>query len=189
MKGSVKMGLDMYLTKKTYVQNWDHTPEKGRHAVMVFKGWKPCEHIKPERVSYIEENIGYWRKANAIHSWFVNNVQGGNDDCGTYYVPKEQLQGLLDIVNKILENSEVVAGTVSNGQKLENGEWTDILADGKVIGNPAIAQELLPTQPGFFFGGTDYDQYYFEDLKNTKAILESALKEYEHGEIYYHSSW
>ena len=29
------------------------------------------------------EEVGYWRKANAIHGWFVRNVQNGKDDCGT----------------------------------------------------------------------------------------------------------
>ena len=37
------------------------------------------------------EEVGYWRKANQIHKWFVDNVQDGVDDCGEYKVTKEQL--------------------------------------------------------------------------------------------------
>jgi hypothetical protein len=39
--------------------------------------------------------IGYWRKANAIHSWFVRNVQNGVDDCDSYLVTKDKLKSLL----------------------------------------------------------------------------------------------
>ena len=48
--------------------------------------------------------MGYWRKANAVHNWFVDNVQDGNDDCKRYWVSKEDLQKLLDVVNKALKN-------------------------------------------------------------------------------------
>ena len=44
----------------------------------------------------------YWRKANAIHKWFVDNVQGGNDDCGTYEVEWEQLTNLRDTCREVL---------------------------------------------------------------------------------------
>ena len=28
--------------------------------------------------------IGYWRKSNQIHKWFVDNIQEGVDNCATY---------------------------------------------------------------------------------------------------------
>lgn len=48
------------------------------------------------------KEIGYWRKANAIHRWFVENVQNGEDDCRDYFVTKEQLTELLNLVNQVL---------------------------------------------------------------------------------------
>ncbi len=57
----------------------------------------------------------------------------------------------------------------------------------QVLANHDLAEELLPTQSGFFFGGTSYDEYYFSDLEDTKEILEEALK--SSGDFYYHSSW
>ena len=48
--------------------------------------------------------IGYWRKANAIHKWFVDNVQNGVDDCGEYKVTKEQLIQLHNACNDVLNN-------------------------------------------------------------------------------------
>ena len=52
------------------------------------------------------------------------------------------------------------------------------------------AKDLLPTTEGFFFGSTDYDDYYFDDLKETVNVLEEELKnEDEEGDYYYTSSW
>ena len=38
--------------------------------------------------------VAYWRKANAIHGWFVDNIQDGVDDQNEYYVSKEKLEEL-----------------------------------------------------------------------------------------------
>jgi hypothetical protein len=37
--------------------------------------------------------------------------------------------------------------------------------------------ELLPSQSGFFFGSTEYDDYYWKDLKRTKKELKALLDE------------
>ena len=50
----------------------------------------------------------YWRKANQIHNWMVNNVQDGNDDCGLYEVSidhilelhKEESAKLIQVSHK-----------------------------------------------------------------------------------------
>ena len=39
----------------------------------------------------------------------------------------------------------------------------------------AAASELLPTSEGFFFGSQEYDEYYFEDLKNTKEQIDKII--------------
>jgi hypothetical protein len=154
------MGLDMYLSKKTYVKNWDYMKPEELHEITVKKGGVPVSSIKPERISYIIEQVAYWRKANHIHRWFVENVQGGVDDCRDAYLEADTLQELLEVVSKVLDDHE-------------------------------LASELLPVQAGFFFGGTDYDAFYFDDLAETKKMLEGILAEEgaEGSAYYYHSSW
>ncbi len=185
----------MYLYKRTYIGNYYQEPEEqvklqlpekiegglGEYTI------KKIKEIKPERISQIEERVGYWRKANAIHNWFVKNVQKGEDDCGDYYVEEEKLQELLDTCKKVLAASELVEGKIKNGSKYENGIEIPNMVEGKFIKDPKVAAELLPTQEGFFFGGTDYDEYYFQDLNDTIKILKDVLA--EGGEVYYHSSW
>ena len=101
----------------------------------------------------IFEQIGYWRKANHIHKWFVDNVQNGVDECDTYEVTKEQLEDLLNVCRKVLDGSKLIKGKVVNGQKYENGKMVNIYQDGEYIEDSSVAEELLPTTSGFFFGG------------------------------------
>lgn len=60
-----------------------------------------------------------------------------------------------------------------------------------VIAEPKKAPELLPTQSGFFFGGTGYGDDYFEDLKYTVEQIEKvlALFDKKSWEFIYNSSW
>lgn len=115
--------------------------------------------------------VMYWRKANAIHKWFVNEVQDGNDDCGTYEVDIEKLRELRHICERIVEQCPLVDGKVNCGRRFENGKWHDIIEDGKVMDNVEVAEELLPTASGFFFGSTSYDQWYYEEVKDTAREL------------------
>jgi hypothetical protein len=51
--------------------------------------------------SMIVYQLAYWRKANQIHAWFVENVQNGEDDCGQYIVLVEQLKQLLAVCRDV----------------------------------------------------------------------------------------
>lgn len=174
------MGLDMYLAKKLYIGN-DYKKPKDQVKIKI-KG------VKQKRVSEIVEQVGYWRKANAIHNWFVKNVQEGSDDCKEYHVSREQLKELLDLCSKVIKASKLVKGKVYNGTKWTKAGKEEIYEDGMVIENPKVAMELLPTTIGCFFGGTDYDQWYFKKLEETQKILKQALEEKD-GDFYYQSSW
>lgn len=181
------MGLDMYLTKKTHCGfEYEHRREEDGSIPLTTSG--KISHIKPERVSEISERIGYWRKANAIHSWFVKEVQEGADNCGEYYVTRSKLKELLEAVNLVLATIDTAEGTVNNGQRMTEEGWEPIQEAGVVVTNPSVASGLLPTQPGFFFGGTDYDQWYVADLKLTQEIITAALAD-PVGDFYYSSSW
>ena len=139
----------------------------------------------------IIEDVGYWRKANAIHKWFVDNIQDGEDDCGYYEVAPEYLEELLNICKLIKQKCVLKKGKIANGYRFENGKEVPIMEDGEYIENPEVATEYLPTQSGFFFGGTEYDQWYMEDIESTIEILTKVLKEtdFDNQMVVYTSSW
>lgn len=109
----------------------------------------------------VKEEVAYWRKANAIHKWFVDHVQNGEDDCEYHReLTKEDLIELKDTAEMVIKY-------------------------------PDLAEKLLPTKSGFFFGGTGYDKWYFEDLEYTVNQIKKILEEtdFETEMLYYVSSW
>lgn len=201
------MGLDMYLYKKLYCKNWEHMKKAEKHTITVKLGGKLRKDVKPERISEITEQVMYWRKANAIHKWFVDNVQGGMDDCKEYYVERDQLMELRDLCQKVVDSTSLVDGDVvesygyeQDGVDAETGQkkWKKVpnLVKGKVMADPSVAMDLLPTQSGFFFGHTEYDEWYYSDIKRTAEELTALLDEPQQTDkyggtasYYYQSSW
>ena len=190
------MGLDMYLDKcnrKAWgYKDMDIDKMKVNNPAL-YEELKPFIVMRGEShpwESFFTE-VGYWRKANAIHKWFVENVQNDVDDCGSYEVSKEKIEELLGICKTIKSRCKMENGYIKNGETLKNGKWCPIMEEGKYIANPEIAAELLPTQDGFFFGSTSYDQWYMEDIENTINILTSALEtvDFDREMVVYSASW
>ena len=161
------MGLDMYLSKKTYVKRWDFQEDEKKHKVTVRLGGKVRKDIKADRISYIVEEVGYWRKANHIHNWFVQNVQDGRDECQESYLEIEQLKELRDVCKAVVEKKD-----------------------------EEFSKEHLPTESGFFFGGTEYDEYYYQDCEETIKMLDEVIKDEDKkpdacygADYYYQASW
>lgn len=48
----------------------------------------------------------------------------------------------------------------------------------EVLANHDKASFLLPTQAGLFFGSTDYDDLYFDDVQNVKEKFEEVLADF-----------
>jgi hypothetical protein len=197
------MGLDMYLEKINRkaikfeeelrkVDSWIEQEEKKNSEL--YQEMKPYI-VKRGSDSYsypsLSEEIGYWRKANHIHDWFVNNVQNGVDDCGTYEVTKEQLEELKSVCETVIASSKLVDGKVNGGTSWtkDTGE-VQIWDDGKVMENSEVAEDILPTQAGFFFGATEYDEYYYGDVAKTIEFIDKALgTDFETYAVQYSSSW
>ena len=110
------MGLDMYLYKKHYVKNWDWMADHEKHTISVKKGKKKLDHIKPDRVCYVVEEVMYWRKFNALHKWFVDNVQEGVDDCKESFVDESDLKMLLETLTYVLENKDTAENILPTAQ-------------------------------------------------------------------------
>lgn len=122
------MGLDMYLKRKHYVKNWDHTADEHRYLITVTQGGVVDPNIDPTKICEVVEEVGYWRKANAIHNWFVQNIQKGIDECQESYVEPNDLKELLQLCREIMDHNELAPDIlpVTSGfffGSIEYDEW------------------------------------------------------------------
>jgi hypothetical protein len=161
------MGLDMYLTAKYYYGGKWKEPGKHNegHTLEISGDFVENNELSVGKIQEITEEVAYWRKANAIHSWFVTNCQDGNDDCREYYISIDQLKTLLKACEEVLE-------------MLDNKDFDGIYT-------------LLPPKDGFFFGTTDIEDPWYKDdirytVKQLNKIINSNNKDCE---FYYQSSW
>lgn len=191
------MGLDMFLwkMKKQQGKTFNEVLELKRkfdNEEIIKEQLRPyIFHTKLENINYeydsLFKEVYYWRKANFIHQWFVDNIQDGIDDCGDYRVTQKDIQLLIETLEKVylsLDGKEMITKKVKDGT---------IEYEEKVFKEEDLekAKELLPTQEGFFFGGIEYDEYYFEQIKDTLndlQILDRSF-DFENNYLIYGSSW
>ena len=182
------MGLDMYLTISEYVSKTtrDHlrpdTPKSNpvyEKLVNRRPSWVDKDSFQGISVAY---PAGQWRKANAIHNWFVQNVQDDRDECQRSWVSPQQLRDLRDACELVLWTNN----------KRGNASLPDDVFDERSV--QTVAEEVgLAPKSGFFFGSQEYDQWYFEDLRYTVRLINrleaSGVFDNAWVDIYYQASW
>ena len=155
------MGLDMYLSAKRYLWSDEDKEVSKQVGEIIGVDGDPEKRFNGSSlvVKEITLDAMYWRKANAIHGWFVEIVQDGDDDCKEYEVDREQLETLRDLCKDILEHPDA-----------ERDE------------------DLEPTE-GFFFGSYNKDEWYYKYLKDTVEGLDKVLALPDEYSFTYQSSW
>lgn len=241
------MGLDMNIYKsKMTSDNWEQVVKENKGG-------------KVKRV-YEETDMLYLRKANQIHNYIVENFGDGIDECQKIRLTIEDITGLRDICQRVIDASELIDDYSVGGfgcecydvgtdvellkkakdannlpcfvpagkKKAEELKVGDLIAskydsksaekvgeikrDGdkitahyngvyvcKVIKDSSLAKELLRTQSGFFFGSTEYDEWYLADLKSYVEQADEIIADYKDEiangtkdydiEYYYQASW
>lgn len=156
------MGLDMYLTRHIHVCNYsfDTAGQQMSAAIMQALGIKHPEHYANGSIN-IDLPAAYWRKANAIHGWFVQNVQGGNDDCRRYPVTHDQLNELRTLCQDALEGKHPKSALPPT--------------DGFFFGNTSDDEY--------------YREYLKHTIEQLDRVLDPANAVSEHDYFYYQSSW
>ena len=164
------MGLDMYFyaRKTTYksFSKW-YKPDRADETnypedLKTFSDYIYDRNFKSAETE-IRYQIGYFRKFNALHSYIVKTFANGVDDCQDIILYKEDVEQIKKVLDEVLNAH----------QQVEK------------------AKELLPTQSGFFFGGTDYDEFYFEDVKDAANLMQSFLGNFDFDkyQLVYQASW
>lgn len=160
------MGLDMYLEVRKFVPAYNYKTSDGSYdreyndnykAVLAESGLEAVTSNDSFGL-YVNSTAIYWRKANSIHNWFIQNCANGVDECQPIPVRRDRLQTLLATVEETIKSKNA---------------------------------ELLPPASGFFFGSTDVDEWYWNDLKYTKRELKNLLNKTEGDSVdfIYQASW
>lgn len=92
------MGLDMYLYAETLVSNWRNEPGEKEMFNNILSALKVPAGLVADGSPSMTVSITacYWRKANAVHAWFVDNAQKGVDECQRTHVSREKLSELVE---------------------------------------------------------------------------------------------
>jgi hypothetical protein len=163
------MGLDMYLYREQYVSGYTYNGQdiSAYNKILEATGLESCEDSPHATVSVC---VAYWRKANSIHGYFVDNFAGGVDECQRISVSIDQLKELRDKCDSVL------------------------LAPANSVEDVVEENGLLP-RSGFFFGSYGIDQWYMEDMKNTVKQIDKILSSIPADanpwdySFYYQASW
>ena len=198
------MGLDMYLetlpvikgkTIKQLIAISNGITEEKQSIIKKYEQYIVHRDDTFKWKSLLSE-VGYWRKANAIHNWFVNNVQNGKDDCGTYPVHRNRLEELLQLctkVLKILDNAQKETIDVSVGTKYIDGKSEPVFEKHETYTKDVANKvcKLLPPATGFFFGSQLIDSWYYADIYDTIKIINHVLTtvDFQTHYVVYSSSW
>jgi hypothetical protein len=177
------MGLDQYLYARKYISGNNYGRDN-QGNFLVLDNPELDTIIEPIGLTRadldddmpsvnVSVKVLQWRKANAIHEWFVQNVQRGEDDCKDYYVSREKLEELLSTLGRALDI-----------RKHQGDDMVDPTADETI-------EDILPTQQGFFFGTYEYDDYYWSEVERTYEAINGLLNndKFESFDFEYSSSW
>lgn len=156
------MGLDMYLEAHRFVSGSEHADKDEQATNRLIVSALEMEDMLTPKSPFItvEVTVAYWRKANAIHKWFVDNCADKVDDCRPVYVSGEQLLELRTKCQYVLAHPE---------------EASEVLP----------AQDGF-----FFGGTEYYDEWYFRTLSDTIAQIDRVLAaKSDFDELFYRASW
>lgn len=168
----VIIGLDMYLSARKYLSGANYTRDAEDNLVKHYNpdyelllgvvGLTAGDAREDVPSAQVEVTVGYWRKVNAVHIWFVDNCANGEDDCRPASVSRDQLVELRDLCREV---------------SLDHDK----------------AEDLLPSASGFFFGSTEYDEWYFQGIEETIEMLDRILAnprfEFDSWDFQYQASW
>ena len=93
--------------------------------------------------------VAYFRKVNFLLPYF-----GYEENCSEITIDKCEVEELVNDCKRVLAAKDT--------DEAEN-----------------VADELLPTEEGYFFGSTDYDEWYFKDVQEVMDKFTEILNEFD----------
>jgi len=161
------MGLDMYLSARKYISRIDFRTAEAREETPEFR-----EIVKVTGMTGLEEPEGFSGAYVEIPVMYWRKTNAIHN-----WFVRELADGVDDCRPLELTVERL-------------GELVKLCE--QVIDDNSKAEELLPTGSGFFFGSTEYDEYYFGDIAHTADRLRFIVQQAEAKGIdwlVYQASW
>lgn len=111
------------------------------------------------------EKVHYWRKANSIHNWILKEARTSPD----FNAGDNGIEITKDMLIKFVEQAETVLKDRSD----------------------ETSERLIPSCSGFFFGSTEYDEWYYNDIKDTAEKFKQLINtfDFENYKLLYSCWW
>ena len=179
--------------KETMVYDWywiDVSEEKSNKEIL--------DEVKNLKKTFYPHEDVYFRKANFVYRFFHPYLVG--EAC---IVTKDMVNDLLGRCDEVIEAAKEDGVINENGQidekyfycrnfydlstEEQNAERNRVYAVTQAMPHEwsETAESLLPTQSGFFFGSTEYDAYYLEDILSCKQQFDKLLADWKDNEVVY----
>ncbi len=177
------MGLDMYFyaRKKNQVADWKEGDDDDYKA---FSHWRANEG-QQDKTNYPEDlkELGEYIYKINFKSSYINDAGYRCYQIGYFRKFNALHSYLCGLDGGRDECQEIVVSKEALTKLL------DILTAVKK--DPSEADNLLPTQSGFFFGSVMYDDWYFSDIKDAIKMCKLFLKhlDFENYDLVYQASW
>jgi hypothetical protein len=135
--------------------------------------------------------------AEKVIAWQGNDWEDLDGD-EEYQIREEEYRRIEELWTGRKENHIHKAIQGITGQTVENCNYLFLTKEQVehlverlrlVLKYPDQASLILPTQEGFFFGGTQYDEYYYKDIEAELLDFELILNEWDDNARYAYWAW
>jgi hypothetical protein len=195
------MGLDMYLYAERRIDSYHYEPTKDGSM-------SKRDNLEYDQINSasglgnlpdsdfgdftIRKQVGYWRKANAVHGWIVRNLANGVDECQEILMERSDLTALRNACVTALANRNNPVPAAKIKDKVKSTDDLISIIKNQLETQPVVLADPLSVEPtsGFFFGGTEKDEYYYQTLEYTVDLINSLIAGAGNDVyFYYRASW
>lgn len=134
-------------------------PEKHKKILIEYLTIQNKLYTEKEKDPY---EIIYWRKANAIFKWIDTHI-------------------------KKIENLEEIP--ITKEQLLQLKKDCEKAIEAYKKGDIETCKKIMPTQEGFFFGSTEYDEWYLKELEYTVEEIKNKIENKDHKWYIFQAWW
>lgn len=132
------MSLDTWITKKVLINDAIREDLKNSKEIQKL-------NLDVYQIRWLEVKLVDWHNDYPIHEWFVDTIQS-EDDCGIYYIPKESLCELLDLVKEV-EDDHAKAAELLPDDSGYDARYFQMLHDT----NEKLSYILEQEDDGFYY--------------------------------------